>query len=273
VKDKLGDKTETKDRRTWTDNYKDYLAGKLKRQVACQSGVPALQPLIDPYFTHAMNMPDQFKADEFIHELDGYEKTGKMPNLVVMTLNNNHTNGTRPGSPTPRAMVADNDLALGRVVERLSKSPFWSKTLILVTEDDPQDGLDHVDGHRTIGLAVGPNIRRGTINSTNYSHLSMLRTIQDIFGIPQQTRFLKAARGMNSIFTDKADLTPYQHLTPQVPLDEMNPPVSALSGRQRWAAEQSARMDFRDVDRNPPGLLDRILWWDSRGYNTPYPKQ
>ena len=272
-KENMVDMTERQGPRTWMENYKDYLAGTLKQKVSCQSGVPALQPLVDEHFTHSMAVPDQFKADEFLHELDGFEKTGKMPNLAVISLNNDHTNGTRPGSPTPRAMVADNDLALGRIVERLTKSPFWSKTLILVTEDDAQDGLDHVDGHRTIGLVIGPHVRRRVIDSTNYNHLSMLRTIQEIFGIPQRTRYLKAARAMHSIFTEKADLAPYQHLTPQVPLDEMNPQLTALRGRQRWAAEQSLHMDFSDVDRNPPDMLNRILWWDSRGYDQPYPKR
>lgn len=273
TKENMVDMTEHQGDRSWTDNFKDYQAGKLKRNASCQSGVPALKAVFDQNFSHSMAVPDQFKADEFLHELEGFEKTGSMPHLSVMTLNNDHTNGTRPGSPTPRAMVADNDLALGRVVERLSKSRFWPKTLILVTEDDSQDGLDHVDGHRTIGLAIGPHIRRGIIDSNNYNHLSMLRTIQEIFGITPRTRFIKAARAMHSILTAKADLTPYQHLTPNVRLDEMNPPLRSLRGRQRWAAEQSLAMDFSDVDRNSADTLNRILWWDSHGFDKPYPKR
>ena len=110
-----------------------------------------------------------------------------MPNLNIMTLNSDHTNGTRPGSPTPRAMVADNDLALGRIVEGISKSRFWANSLILVVEDDAQDGVDHVDGHRTVALAIGPHIRRDAVDSNNYNQTSMVRTIQEIFGIPPRT--------------------------------------------------------------------------------------
>ena len=162
-----------------------------------------------------------------------------MANLSILTLNQDHTNGTRPGSPTPRAMVADDDLALGRIVEGISKSRFWPKSLILVVEDDAQDGVDHVDGHRTVALAIGPFIRRGVVDSNNYNHSSMIRTIQEIFRIPASTRFLKAARAMTSIFTAKADVTPYEHLVPKQALDEMNPPLQGLNGRRLWAARQS----------------------------------
>src|SRR5206468_9641881 len=99
-----------------------------------------------------------------------------------------------------RAMVADDDLALGRIVEGISQSRFWVKSVILVVEDDAQDGVDHVDGHRTVALAIGPFIRRNAVDSNNYNHTSMIRTIQEIFRIPQRTRFLKAARSMTSLF-------------------------------------------------------------------------
>jgi YVTN family beta-propeller protein len=266
------DMTENHGGNTWTDNYKLYREGKLPRGQYCQSGVPALASVVDKNYPHAMTITDQAKADEFFRELDEYEKTNEMPNLIVMTLNNDHTQGTRPGFPTPRAMVADNDLALGRVVERMSKSKFWADTLILVTEDDSQAGLDHVDGHRTIGLVIGPHVRRSAVDSTNYNHLSMVRTIQEIFGIPSRTRFVKGARAMHSVFTADADLGTFTHLAPKIPLDELNPPVRALHGRKRWAAQQSLAMDFNDVDRAPSTTLNEILWWDSHGYDKPYPK-
>jgi hypothetical protein len=168
-------------------------------------------------------------------------------------------------------MVADDDLALGRIVEGISKSRFWSKSLILVVEDDAQNGVDHVDGHRTVALAIGPFIRRDRVDSNNYNHNSMIRTIQEIFRIPQRTRFLKAARAMTSLFTAKADVTPYQHLVPKVELDEMNPPLKALAGRKLWAARQSAAMDWDEPDDVPYDTLNKILWWDAKGYETPYP--
>src|SRR5256712_13016569 len=118
-----------------------------------------------------------------------------MPHVVVLTLNSDHTNGTNPKSPTPRAMVADNDLALGRVVEGISKSRFWAKSLILVVEDDAQNGLDHVDGRRTVALAVGPYGRRNAGDSNHYNHTSIVRTIQEIYQIPARTRVPQSARG------------------------------------------------------------------------------
>jgi len=271
-KENMADMTESRGPRTWTANYRLYREGQLPRRPYCQSGVPALDSVVDKNYPHNMTITDQAKADEFFRELDGFEKTGDMPHLIVMTLNNDHTQGTRPGSPTPRAMVADNDLALGRVVERLSNSRFWEKTLILVTEDDSQAGLDHVDGHRTIGLVIGPHVRRGVVDSTNYNHMSMVRTIQEIFGIPSRTRFAKGARAMHSVFTADAGLGRFAHLTPKVALDEMNPPLTVLRGRKRWAAQQSLAMDFGDVDRAPSAVLNEILWWDSHGYDQPYPR-
>jgi hypothetical protein len=168
-------------------------------------------------------------------------------------------------------MVADDDLALGRIVEGVSKSKFWDKTLILVVEDDAQNGLDHVDGHRTVALAIGPYIRRAALDNNNYNHESMVRTIQALFNIPPHTRFLQSARVMTSIFTNDADLKPYAALTPKVALDEMNPPFSALSGRKLWAARESAKMDWADPDDAPADTLNKILWWESKGYDTPYP--
>jgi len=179
----------------------------------------------------------------------------------------------RPGSPTPRAMVADDDLALGRIVEGISNSRFWASSLVLVVEDDAQDGVDHVDGHRTVALAIGTMVRRGVVDSNNYNHTSMVRTIQDIFEIPARTRFLASARSMHSVFTSQRDLSSYHTLTPKVPLDEMNPPLHSLSGRQLWAARQSLEMNWTHPDDVPQDVLNRILWWDSKGYNVPYPSR
>jgi hypothetical protein len=170
-------------------------------------------------------------------------------------------------------MVADNDLALGRVVEGISRSRFWGRSLILVVEDDAQDGVDHVDGRRTLALAIGPDIRRNAVDSNNYNHTSMIRTIQEIFRIPPRTRALQSARAMTSLFTAEKDLSPYQRLPPKVALDEMNPPLKALAGRQLWAAKQSLAMNWKDIDDAPADTLNRILWWDAKGWNAAYPAE
>ena len=261
------------DNLSWTEYWNAYKENRWQTVVGSRSGVPALAPYASkryPYPTLAIN--DQIRAEEYLREFDEREKSGQIPQLSIIALNSDHTNGTSPKVPRPRAMVADNDLALGRIVERISKSNVWPNSLILVTEDDAQDGVDHVDGHRTIGLAIGPHVRRDVVDSNHYNHTSMIRTIQEIFRIPQRTRALESARPMTSIFTAKADLTPYEKLVPKVALDEMNPPVTALAGRQLWAAKQSLTMNFKAIDDAPAETLNKILWWDSKGWNTPYPQ-
>ncbi len=259
--------------KSWTEYWRLYQEGKWMDQVGCSAaGLPALKPLMSTRYPQDDTViTDQIRASEFLRELGESEKSGKLANINILTLTADHTNGTRPGSPTPKAMVADNDLAVGRIVEGISKSRFWSKSLILIVEDDAQDGLDHVDGHRTVALMVGPHVRRGAVDSNNYNQLSMIRTIQEIFRIPARTPWLKNARPMTSVFTAEADAKPYDCIPAKRRLDEMNPPLRALNGRQRWAAAESARMNWSDVDDIPSDLLNRILWWDAKGYDAPFP--
>jgi YVTN family beta-propeller protein len=257
---------------SWTSYWQAYKENRWQSMVGARSGVPALAKYADPRFPYpTLAINDQIRAEEFLREFAEFAKRGDLPNLMIISLNSDHTNGTRPGVPTPKAMVADNDLALGRMVEAISKSKFWPNSLILVTEDDAQDGVDHVDGHRTVGLAIGPHIRRGALDSNHYNHTAMIRTIQEIYQIPQRTRALETARPMTSIFMEKADLRPFEHLEPGIALDTMNPPLKALAGRQLWGARQSIAMNFKDIDDAPPETLNRILWWDAKGWNTPYP--
>jgi len=203
--------------------------------------------------------------------LKGWESAGDAPNLVVMTMPADHTMGKNPEAPVPAAMVADNDFALGRIVEGISRSRFWAKSLVLAVEDDAQDGVDHVDGHRTVALAAGPMVRRRALDSNYYTQLDMIRTIQEIFRIAPRTRYLQAARAMSSAFAPQADAAPYTALPARIPFDRMNPPASALKGRERWAAEVSARINWQDIDDVPTRTLNRILWWEAKGYATPYP--
>ncbi|MBZ5585325.1 MAG: hypothetical protein LAQ30_24610 [Acidobacteriia bacterium] len=259
---------------TWSQYWQAYKENRWQRMVGSRAAVPALQPYSSRRYPNStLSIPDQIRAEEFLREFAEREKSGDFPNLSLISLNQDHTNGTRPGSPTPKAMVADDDLALGRIVEAISKSRIWSKSLILVTEDDAQDGVDHVDGHRTLALAIGPLIRRNAVDSNNYNHTSLIRTIQEIFRIPPRTRFVKAARPMTSIFTAQANPEPYECLTPRQAIDEMNPPLRALSGRRLWAARESLAMNFKDIDDAPQDTLNRVLWWDAKGYDTPFPRR
>jgi hypothetical protein len=158
-------------------------------------------------------------------------------------------------------------------VEKISNSNLWAKSLILVVEDDAQDGVDHVSGRRTVALAIGPHIRRGALDSNYYTHISMVRTMQDIFGLEPRTRFLANSRAMNSIFDGVAQprLDGYKAIEPAIKLDDMNPPVQALRGRERWAAQESAKMNWDDLDDVPSDVLNRILWWDAKGFDRPFP--
>ena len=217
------------------------------------------------------NIPDVARARIFLDDLKRMEAARSMPNLTLLQLPSNHTNGTTAGSSTPRAMVADNDLALGQVVEALTKSRFWPKMAIFVVEDDAQNGVDHVDGHRTVALAISPYVRRGSVDSTFYSTQSMVKTIELMLGLPTMSIFDLIAEDMRASFQGTADPTPYSAVMPEVSLFDVNPPVKALKGPARDAAVASAHMRFDIPDAAPTEKLNRILWHTVRGWETPYP--
>jgi hypothetical protein len=201
-----------------------------------------------------------------------WEKAGKLPNLIYVFLPADHASGTRPGSPTPRAMNADGDLALGQVVETISKSKFWAKSCILVTMDDPQNGFDHVDGHRTVGMAISPYTRqKGRVVSICYNQTGMVKTIELMLGIPPMNQMDLTATPMRDCFTDKPDLTPYVAVKNRIKLDEMNPPLKELKGPGLAFARQSLAMDFSKEDLADEETYNRILWFSVRG-DAPYPK-
>ena len=169
----------------------------------------ALKPYLHPhYIGFPTIVSDQWRADQYLADLKGFEASGEMPALSILLLPNDHTTGTKPNYPTPRAAVADNDLALGRIVEGLSHSRFWKETLILVIEDDSQLGMDHVDGHRTIAFCVSPYTRRGAVVSEVYNHTSLLRTMELVLGLPAMNRFDRTATPMTACFVDQPDETP-----------------------------------------------------------------
>jgi hypothetical protein len=181
--------------------------------------------------------------------------------------------GTRPGFPTPAAMVADNDLALGQIVEAVSRSKFWKDTCIFVVEDDPQGGFDHVDAHRTVALVISPYTRRNFVDHTNYNQTGMVKTIELILGLPPMNQLDLSATAMRRCFQDRADLRPYTCLPNKVPLDQMSPPLKKLRGEARHWARKSLALDFSDADRADEDTLNRILWHAQRGSTSPYPER
>jgi hypothetical protein len=167
--------------------------------------------------------------------------------------------------------VADNDLALGQIVEAISHSKFWKETLILVTEDDPQAGLDHVEAHRTVGFVISPYTKRGAVVSTYYTQISMVRTIEQVLGLKPMNQFDLAAEPMLDCFTTTPDFTPYKARPNNIPLDQINPKLSELEGEARYWAERSLELDLDDVDRADEDLFNRILWFAVKGPGVPYP--
>ncbi len=227
---------------------------------------PALEGHVSPtYRPWDLTYPDTLRAESFIGELAEFERTGDFPNFIIMHLPNNHTDGTRPGAPTPRAMVADNDLALGRIVEAISRSSFWKETAIFVIEDDAQNGPDHVDAHRTIAFAISPYIKRGTVDHTMYDTVSILRTIELILGLAPMSQYDAASFPLVASFTNKPDVSPYTALRPDVPFDEVNSPT-AYGGRESLA------MDFSTEDATPEIRLNEIIWKSVRGEDSEMPR-
>ena len=227
------------------------------------------QFLIPDYPAYGLKVPDVARARIFLRHLKDWEAAGRMPNLVMVQMPSDHTEGTTPGFSTPKACLADNDLAVGQVVDGISHSGFWKSTLILIVEDDAQDGLDHVDGHRTVALAVSPYIRRGSIDSTFYSQVSMVKTIELILGLPPMNLFDMIANDMRASFQRTPDLTPYDAIEPKQSIYDRNPPADALQGQARADALASAAMNWREPDDVPTEQLNAILWRNAMG--TQYP--
>ncbi|MCD6202565.1 MAG: hypothetical protein J7K46_12230 [Bacteroidales bacterium] len=258
---------------TFKEIYQDYMAGTHHIRIRAKVNLPQLQPYTCPVYIGFPNkVLDQYRADVFIKELKKYEEKNRFPNLVILLLPNDHTSGTRPGMPAPGAAVADNDLALGRIVEAISHSKFWKTTCVFVTEDDPQAGLDHVDSHRTIGFVISPYSKRGKVISDYYTQISMFRTIENILGIPPLNRFDRTAEPMTGCFTDKPDFSPYTAIPNNIPLDKINPSLKDLSGDALFWARKSMEQDLDDVDRIDEDTFNRILWHAMKGYDVPYPE-
>lgn len=211
-----------------------------------------------------LNVPDQKRADRFISELQRFEREDDLPQFIVVHLPCDHTYGTRKDKPTPIAMVADNDLALGRIIEAVSHSKFWPQTAMFVVEDDAQNGSDHIDAHRTTAYVISPYVRRHTVDSSLYSTSSMLRTMELVLGLPPMSQFDAAARPMYATFNPQPDLRPYTCLPARVDLNAKN---TALA----WGAERSAEFDFSEEDAADDLALNEVIWHSVRGADSPMP--
>ena len=225
--------------------------------------VKALQGHIDElYHGFDLSYPDTKRADRFIAELKRFEAQSDMPRLQIVRLPNDHTHGATLGQRTPKAYLAENDLAFGRLVDAVSHSKFWPRTAIFVVEDDAQNGPDHVDAHRTIAFAISPYTRRGAVDSTMYSTSSMLRTMELILGLKPMSQFDTAATPMFNSFQAAPNLRPYNALPINVDLEERN-------GLHAWGGK--LKMDFSREDAADDLLLNEVVWRSVRGADSSMP--
>jgi YVTN family beta-propeller protein len=227
--------------------------------------VPGLAGRVHPnYMPYDLTIPDNKRVDVWLEEFRQFEKNGGLPRLNIIRLGNDHTAGTRAGYPTPTAMIAENDLALGRVVEAISRSVFWKESAIFVLEDDAQAGPDHVDTHRSIALLASPFIKRGSVDSTLYDTAAMLRTIELILGVPPMSNLDTGATPMFAAFQSTPVLTPFTLRPARVDIQEKN-------AANAWGASASAKMYLAEADLAPEQVLNEIIWKSVRGASSVMP--
>ncbi len=241
-----------------------------------QTDIPSLQKVSKPDFPNFnLNIPDQYRAAMFQQDFAQIVKNKSLSALNMLWIMNDHTNGTSPGGITPEAHVADNDLAVGRIVDTISHSRYWKDSAIFVIEDDSQNGVDHVDGHRNPTLAISPYARRGAVVNSYYSQLNVMRTIEQILGLPPMNQQDMTAEPMYNVFTNKANDTPFTHLPNQIPLTETNPTVTTTSTAAQAAqaawAKWSAKQNWTTEDMVNMAQGNRDVWYASHHFATPYP--
>lgn len=237
------------------------------------TGGPQIAAVRDPALARHTNIDfrafdldykDVDRAKVFLRDLEEFERSNSMPRFITLRIGNDHTSGTAPGKYSPKAAMADNDLALGMIAAAVSRSRFWPKTAIFVLEDDAQNGPDHVDSHRSIAYVLSPYTRGRGLDSTMYNTVSMLRTMEVILGLAPMTMHDAGARVMFTCFRDKPDTTPYTFVQPKQDLDERNPPAAPLAARSRG-------FDFEEADRIDDDGMNEVLWLALKGTPLPAP--
>jgi YVTN family beta-propeller protein len=254
----------------WVDLFSKYKQG-IKPDWRNTSTIQRILPIISSTYPDCDNIAfsDQQRADIFIDDWKQFEKKNDLPDLLILSLPNDHTAGTSPDFPTPDAMVADNDLALGRIVETITHSKYWDSTVVFVTEDDSQGGWDHISAYRTVGMVISPYSKEGVIQS-HYNQVSILRTLEQILGIPPMNMIDATSRLMIDCFQKNKRTLTYSALPNNIPLDQMNTPIHALKGRSKRFAELSRDEVFNEVDGGKDDMMNRILW-EYAHKGVPYP--
>ncbi|WP_144562236.1 bifunctional YncE family protein/alkaline phosphatase family protein [Neobacillus bataviensis] len=286
---------------TWTDWYNDYLIlsgqkqGDLHVPIGNYSAtydIPSLGPITHkPFPTFDMNIPDQYRYEIFKQRFDEHVKNDDLPALNTLWITDDHTAGTATGSPTPQAMVADNDLAVGKIVDLISHSKYWKDSVIIITEDDAQNGLDHVDGHREPAFVISPWVKKGITSSHYWTVINMVRSIEQILGLPPMNQNDAAAEPMSEIFTNEPDFTPYKVEQNQIPLDALNgqpnantaalantekvtPEAKELSKKwTEWSNKNKEKLTGKHAspDETNANMLNHAVWYATEGFDKPYP--
>ena len=295
---------------SWDDWYKDsqILEGKASgplpaptHKYRTTSDIPSLNKILDPWFPNfQLQIPDQYRVDIWAPIFKHQEQTGSMPNLSFMWLMTDHTAGVGSGDPYPAAEVADNDLAVGRVVDKISHSRFWKSTAIFIVEDDTQNGVDHVDGHRAPTYVISPYSKGGVIDHY-YSQINVVKTIEQVLGIPAMNQEDQGAQPMYEAFTAQPNLAPYSLQPNQIPLTlgapgypstlTSAPAASTASARKAfapqglvpasmrsvydawvaWSRKQPFNGPAARVDAEKPALLNRLDWYSAHNWKVAYP--
>jgi hypothetical protein len=251
----------------WTDIYQRYLGGE-DQGFTNKTTIGRIRPVISPNYPDCDNLvfTDQLRAEIFIKDWKRAEQgTDTLPDLMVLSLPDDHTAGTSPNFPVPQAMVADNDLAVGRIIDVITHSRLWDSTVVFITEDDSQSGWDHISPYRTTGMVISPYSVLGKAIHTNYNQTGMVRTIEQILGLPPMNVIDATALPMYDCFAAERSGTAFSHVANLIPLDRMNKPLAELKGKAATYARASANQAFKDVDGGDDELMNRILWFDAKG--------
>ncbi len=253
----------------WIDIYNRYLNHEDQGFVNT-STIARIRPVISPGYPDCDNIvfTDQIRADIFIDDWKKAERAqgDSLPDLMVLSLPNDHTAGTSPDFPVPQAMVADNDLAVGRIIDAITHSRFWDSTVVFITEDDSQSGWDHISPYRTTGLVISPySVMGGRAIHTNYNQTGMVRTIEQILGIPPMNVIDATALPLFDCFSNEKTGYAYTYTPNIIPLNKMNKPLAELKGKEAYYARLSANQVFKDVDGGEDDLMNRILWFQAKG--------
>ncbi|PFH87015.1 phosphoesterase [Bacillus sp. AFS088145] len=286
---------------TWMDWYKDYqiLSGQKEGDLHVPIGnysatydIPSLGPITyKPFPTFDTSIPDQYRFEIFKQRFEEHVKNNDLPALNTLWVMDDHTAGNATGSPTPQAMVADNDLAIGKIVDLISHSPYWKDSVIFITQDDSQNGLDHVDGHRQPAHVISPWVKKGITDSHYWTVINMVRSIEQILGLPAMNQNDAAAEPMSELFTDKPDFTPYNFEPNQIPLDTLNGQpnsnTAALANTEqvtleskelskKWTEWSNKNKDLftgkhASPDEVNANMLNHSVWYATKGFDQPYP--